>query len=382
MLTSSENVCLVAASKEPSALFGRFSTLSRLVSVVAWCLRFTNAARKRLSISEMDAALTCMLKLSQTEVFEKELRLLRSGKSVPAGSRLSSLNPTLRGGLMVVGGRLNNAALDQYQKHQIVLPQHHPLTRMIVMKEHMKGHLPEKALLYAVRRKYWPLCGQRVVHNVVRSCVPCFRAKPQGVQQLMGTMPSVRVTPARLFLNTGIDFCGPIKLKNPLQRKHNITKAWICVFVCMSVKAIHLEIVTSLSTEGFLMAFDRVLSRRGMCQNIYCDNGTNFTGAKNETNQFYSSLADSSDSIQRRLSEHKVQWHFIPPRALNFGGIWEACVKQVKLYIQRSLGDTAYTYEGYSTFLCKIEVCLNSRPLTPISSDPNDLLSLSPHIFL
>lgn len=122
----------------------------------------------------------------------------------------------------------------------------------------------------------------------------------------MGTMPSVRVTPARLFLNTGIDFCGPIKLKNPLQRKHNITKAWICVFVCMSVKAIHLEIVTSLSTEGFLMAFDRVLSRRGMCQNIYCDNGTNFTGAKNETNQFYSSLADSSDSIQRRLSEHRT----------------------------------------------------------------------------
>lgn len=130
------------------------------------------------------------------------------------------------------------------------------------------------------------------------------------------------------------------------------------------------------------MAFDRFLSRRGMCQNIYCDNGTNFTGAKNEMNQFYSSLADSSDSIQRRLSEHKVQWHFIPPRALNFGGIWEACVKQVKLYIQRSLGDTAYTYEGYSTFLCKIEVCLNSRPLTPISSDPNDLLPLTPAHFL
>jgi len=83
--------------------------------------------------------------------------------------------------------------------------------------------------------------------------------------------------------------------------------------------------------------------------------------------------APHNDAIANYLSKHSIFGHFNPPGAPHFGGLWEAGVKSVKLPLNRILSDYRLTFEELTTVFCQVEECLNSRPLTPLSSDPNDL---------
>jgi hypothetical protein len=71
---------------------------------------------------------------------------------------------------------------------------------------------------------------------------------------------------------------------------------------------------------------------------------------------------------------NNISWSFIPPRSPNFGGLLEAGIKSVKYHI----GETILTYEEMYTILTRIKAGLYSRPLFPISNDPNDLNALTP----
>ncbi|XP_078051413.1 uncharacterized protein LOC144477559, partial [Augochlora pura] len=77
-----------------------------------------------------------------------------------------------------------------------------------------------------------------------------------------------------------------------------------------------------------------------------------------------------------------INWHFIPPRAPHFGGLWEAAVKSVKSHLVRIMRNTLFTYEAFYTCLSEIEAILNSRPIAPLSSDPSDFSALTPGHFL
>ncbi|GFT33024.1 DUF5641 domain-containing protein [Trichonephila clavipes] len=80
--------------------------------------------------------------------------------------------------------------------------------------------------------------------------------------------------------------------------------------------------------------------------------------------------------------ERSISWKFIPPRSPNFGGLWESCVKFVKYHLRRVVGNARLTYEELSTALAQIEAVLKSRPISPLSSDPNDYQDLTPgHFF-
>ncbi|XP_038122101.1 uncharacterized protein LOC119770743 [Culex quinquefasciatus] len=152
----------------------------------------------------------------------------------------------------------------------------------------------------------------------------------------------------------------------------------------MATKAAHLELVTDLTTEAFIAALKRFWAKRGYPQNIYCDNATNFVGADRElqrlqrqfeTQQHKSAVVD----VSTRLG---IQFHFIPPRSPSFGGLWEACVKSAKAVLLKVTMDLALTYEEMLTTVAQVEACLNSRPLTPLSNDPNDLAPLTPGHFI
>ncbi|GBN43220.1 hypothetical protein AVEN_238349-1, partial [Araneus ventricosus] len=70
------------------------------------------------------------------------------------------------------------------------------------------------------------------------------------------------------------------------------------------------------------------------------------------------------------------------PSAPHFGGLWEAAVKSMKFHLRRAIGAQILIYEEFSTLLVQIEACLNSRPLVPVSSDPDDLSVITPANFL
>lgn len=148
------------------------------------------------------------------------------------------------------------------------------------------------------------------------------------------------------------------------------------LFVCMSTKALPIELVSDM------FALRRFMSRRGKPSQIFLDNGKNFVGARNELNKIYIMLnnKNSCEEIKSFAANDGIKWTFIPPAAPHWGGIWEAGVKSVKHHLRRTMGNNTLTYEELNTLLIQIEGILNSRPLCPLGS--YDLDCLTPSHFL
>ena len=118
---------------------------------------------------------------------------------------------------------------------------------------------------------------------------------------------------------------------------------------------------------------------------LHSDNGSNFKGAKNDLTDLYNLLSSSSttSAISAYLLSQRVQWHCIPERAPHFGGLWEAAVESTKHHLRRVVGTQRLTYEELTTVTTQIELCLNSRPLTALTSHSLDgLTALTPGHFL
>lgn len=96
----------------------------------------------------------------------------------------------------------------------------------------------------------------------------------------MASLPSTRVAPARPFLPTAVDYSGLIKVRSTKGRGHHSTNAYVALFVCRVTKAIHLEAISDLTSASFIAAYRRLTARRGLCSDLYSDNGINFVRAK------------------------------------------------------------------------------------------------------
>lgn len=143
-----------------------------------------------------------------------------------------------------------------------------------------------------------------------------------------------------------------------------------------------MEAVGDLTSRAFIAALHRVRSRRGHIVRMYSDNGTNIVGANRIIQEEYRKFVkEYQEEITLQLTRMNIEWHFIPPSAPHFGGIWEAAVKSTKYHLKRTIGETKLTYEEFTTVLHRIEACLNSRPLCSLNEDPHEL-ALTPAHFL
>ncbi|XP_029664103.1 uncharacterized protein LOC115236045 [Formica exsecta] len=181
----------------------------------------------------------------------------------------------------------------------------------------------------------------------------------------MGNLPRPRVTPARPFLHTGVDYAGPLQLRTTKGRGHRAYKAFLAVFVCLSSKAVHLvQVVSDYTAEAFLATLRRFTARRGLCRSLHSDCGTNFVGADAQLRAFFTASNPEQRRIADQLAGDRIQWCFNPPSTPHFGELWEAAVKSLKHHLRRVLGDaTLLAFEEMITLLAQIEACMNSRPL-------------------
>ncbi|XP_014370711.2 uncharacterized protein LOC106720507 [Papilio machaon] len=371
--------------------FNRFSNFNRMIHATAYVLRFTHNSRPRhrtdqltgaINVDELNRAVIMLAKLSQRESFSLEYNLLKSGRNVKSSNRLSSLNLFLdEKDLMRVGGRIKNSLDFNYnKKHPILLCSKHYFTRLLFTHEHNQAlHCGPQALLYRLREQWWPLSGRNLARKVTHQCVACTRARGKTLSPLMGNLPKERLTADFPFIRTGVDYAGPVSVLNRKGRGAKLVKSYICLFICFITRAIHLELVSDLSTDAYLLALKRFISRRGKPCQIFSDNGRNFVGLNNEFAQFLSSC--SKDVVDYAKSQN-IKFSFIPPYSPHFGGLWEAGIKSCKYHLRRVLGNAHLTFEEFATVLTQIEAVLNSRPLVPLSSDPSDGYPLSPGHFL
>ena len=188
--------------------------------------------------------------------------------------------------------------------------------------------------------------------------------------------------PSLPFESAGVDYTGPINVRLSKTRGKGTIKGYIAIFVCMATRAVHLQVVEDYSSEAFIAAFHRFTARRGFCKELYSDQRTNCIGADAQLKQMIVASSSYSTQIVKSLAQDATSWIFNPPSALHFGGIWKAVVKSAKHHLRRIIGEQVLTLSELATLMCRIEACLNSRPLTALTDDPSDLDFLSPSHFL
>lgn len=335
---------------------------------------------KNVQINKIKPFLAAELSYSEIQIFKVLQNQFKMRKEISKSYK--NLSPFIDNENVIrVGGRLRQSNLSFETKHPILLP-FCLITILLVKQIHWENlHVAPQGLLSITRQKYWPVNGLRICTRIFQQCIICFKSRPRDIHQLMGQLPASRVSPMAPFSYTGVDFAGPFTVHYCIRGKRP-TKVYLALFVCFTIKAVHLELVSDLSTPAFIAAFKRFISRRGRPIHMYSDNATNFVGAKNELKELHEFFQQHSDELFNFAAEKGVQWETIPARSPHFGGLWEAGVKRAKFHLTRILANAKLTYEELNTVIIEIEYILNSRPLTAIPNSANDLCALTPNHFL
>ncbi|XP_043246546.1 uncharacterized protein LOC122394053 [Amphibalanus amphitrite] len=381
-------IACATGGAEPAINPSRFSSWLRLLRVTAWVCRFAHNSRSRaaadrrtgpLTAEELREAERVWLLSTQAEQFGDEVAALQHGRRLPSNSRLHQLTPFLDStGLLRVGGRLRHAQMDFEVKHQVILPARGDITRLIVTDRHKKlAHSGAEHVLTHLRQQFWVICGRAAVKRYTRACMLCRKRSARPAPPLMGDLPAFRVgEPAPVFARVGVDFFGPLTVKKHRKRE----KRYGCLFTCLSTRAVHIELAHSLDTDSFIMAMRRMMARRGNVSLVCSDNGTNFRAGEREMRQALQQW--NQTKIADTLSQEGVEWRFNPPGAPHFGGVFERLVRSAKRALTTVLGDRAVDDETLRTVVTEVEGLLNGRPLTYISTDPDDYQPLTPNHFL
>lgn len=214
---------------------------------------------------------------------------------------------------------------------------------------------------------------RQAIKRIHNSCTVCKRLQGKPYSPVdVPPLPEFRVQQTEPFQVTGIDYTGAIQVR---ESPGNITKVYAVLFTCAVTRAIHIELIEDLSSEGFLHALRRFASRNGFPQTILSDNATCFVGASSHLKR----LMDDPQ-VMSTLAGRKCQWKFIPARAPWFGAIWERTIGIVKSALKKVLGRAMVTKRELQTVLMEIEMAVNDRPLTYTSASLDDLLPISPSL--
>ena len=367
----------------------KYSSWLKLKRIQAWINRFVgNCQRKgtgrisrELTVDEPQQAEIQLLKQTQRTEFPEEWKSLAQGRPLPASSKLLGLKPKLDDdGLVRSDGRLKNARFLSYDvRYPVILPRKCWLTNLIIKDAHEKGNhaFGTNQTLATLSVRYWIISAREAIREWERECAECRRLKARTAQQIMAPLARLQ-TSLKAFTRTAVDFGGPfITIQGRGKRRE---KLYLCLFTCLATRAVHLEIAFGLDTDSFLNAFYRMTSRRGLPEEMFSDNGTNFKGADRELKTLLSELDETKINVS--VANKGVKWHFNPPLAPHFGGAHESMIKSAKRAINAILGQTDITDEELMTAIIGAEGLINSRPLTYQSANHEDDVPLTPNHFL
>ncbi|XP_062392175.1 uncharacterized protein LOC134080001 [Sardina pilchardus] len=357
-----------------------YNTWQELLDTKAQEIQSLTDSSSPPSAESYSQAEALILKVAQQDSFPEDYQNLMAGKPVSSKSRLLTMSPEMdkTAELIRVGGRLRRAEnLDQATVHPVVLDASHPITRLLISDYDSRLRHPGPERVFAeMRRSFWILRGREAIRKHQYHCPDCQRWRAKPTNPKMADLPSARLRlykPA--FYSTGVDCFGPFLIK--IGRRTE--KRWGIIFKCMTVRAVHLDLLSHIDADSFLMALRRFIARRGTPSELWSDQGTNFRGGERELRETFEGMAPE---LQKQLARQKIAFRFNPPAAPHFGGVWEREVRSVKSALYATLGNQSVPEEVLLTVLLEVELILNSKPLGYVSADVADADPVTPNSLL
>ncbi|XP_028254480.1 uncharacterized protein LOC114430714 [Parambassis ranga] len=334
---------LATNTSEPqlkSHRFERFSDWMKLCRTIASLIRVAGSFKKTsaqtncrrwkcygtgCSVSELSRAKQVIIATVQHEVFKEEYKCIKTQHALPRHSCLKRLNPLIdENGLLRIGGRLAPADLTREEKHPVIIPHGHHIATLMVRYYHEKvahqgRHITEGAIRAA---GLWITGSKRLVSSILYKCVICRKLRGALQVQKMSDLPADRLSQMPPFTNVGLDVFGPWMVVTRRTRGGCAeNKRWAVLFTCMSTRAVHIEVIESMSTSSFINALRRFFAVRGPAKLLRSDRGTNFVGASKELGIHYNDA-----SLTNYLQDKGCSWEFNPPHSSHMGGSWERLI--------------------------------------------------------
>ncbi|XP_073763460.1 uncharacterized protein [Danio rerio] len=342
---------------------------------------------KYLTEEQLQVAGDTIIYAIQREVFADEIRGMEKDNPMHKQSPFYKLSPFMDSNkLLRVGGRLTRAQLTTNEKHPVIIPSKHHVSQLIIRHFHAQVHHQGRHFTEGAIRAagFWIVGGKRAVSAVIFRCVTCRRLRGKRQEQVMSDLPEDRMNTDPPFTCVGLDIFGPWTVTTRKTRGGQAeSKRWAVIFVCMSTRAIHIEVIESMDTSSFINSLRRFFALRGAAKLLRSDCGTNFVSACRELQ--VSKLGCHNKEINNYLEDSGCQWLFNPPHASHMAGSWERMIGVSRRILDAMLlhhGNAKLTHEVLVTFMAEVTAIVNARPLTAVSTDPEHPEILTPAMLL
>lgn len=363
---------------EPTLLaildIGKFSSLTRLLRVTAIVIGFARKLKEKTKKKKEEEVNTSIINNNimdgqEDMIMARRLWFLEVQKDFldPQHDQMKrSLGVfTDTHGVYRCHGRIGNAPLPFDTKYPILLPKKHPYTALVVRHSHENvGHNKTRETLNNLRTTYWIPQGRSLVRSIINKCQLCriFEGKKCAYPE-QPILPKARVEQDFAFTNIGIDYAGPVHVRNTFGDDGTTHKAWIALITCSVSRAIYLDIAQNYDADALIELLERFFNRYGAPKKVVSDNGSNFTA--NATKAFAKSRF--------------IRWSYNIEVAPWQGGLFERLIQSTKRILRKSLRKEIMTYNELLTLLKRIENILNNRPLTYVYDDEIGQPPLTPN---
>ena len=370
-------------AKAPESVLGikeeRFSSYWWLIRVTAWCIRFIHNLREKvkkkgmLTADEIRRANELWVKCIQQRSFQDTLTAIKNGKRKAIISQLGLYEDG--NGVRRCAGRFTNQ-----QRHVILLPKQEHFSKLLIIRDHRKLlHAGVSQTLSEVRQEYWIIHGRPEIRWIIRQCLICihWEGGPFKTPPFAPFPDYVLSSDNPPFTFVGLDYLGPLMIKDD----DIITNNWICLFTCLNVRAVHLEVVKDMTTESFLLCVRRFVARRGKPSLIISDNGSQIKLGNAVIERVWNTVIADED-LQSYVATNGISWKYITEHSPWKDGFYERLVGRTKRALKKTLQRSRVDDHQLLTIVTEVEAVLNCRPLVYVNDDVNSIETLTPSHFL
>ena len=314
-----------------------------------------------LNVDEIREAEFRWIKENQTTIDQEDRQQLEKCLNVTLDTK----------GLLRTNDRIKNADIPYETRSPIVINRKHKLAELITIDCHrLVQHLGARQTLAEIRNRFWITRGRSFVRGVLAKCsCPCKKFNPRHYRYPEeADLPKLRLRDDVPFSGTGVDYFGPILVKNVYiedELEDELYKAHTALYTCATTRGVVLDLVQDATASAFVSSLIRFIARRGCPYEVKSDNGTMFI----------------AQEVQSFATSRNIDWSFNIAEAPWHGGMFERLVQTVKRCLKKTIGNACLSFTEFQTVLAETENIVNSRPLNELDDDdleepltPNHLL--------